>query len=200
MPRSRLRGQHHLGAEEAHQPAPLDAELLRHGHHQRIALGGAHHGEPDAGVAAGRLDDGLPGLELARLLGRLDHAQRQPILDRAQRIERLDLDEQVHARRRQPVDPHDGRVADRLQDTLEFASHARSPSATWQFRLVNPIAQRQICGALRVNSLVAAPANLELRETTLAAYRPAFADRSRRKSSQRAYAVVHDDGAGHGDD
>src|SRR5712691_532291 len=41
-------------------------KLLRHGHHQRIAFLGADHGEPDPGVAAGRLDDGLPRLELAR--------------------------------------------------------------------------------------------------------------------------------------
>jgi hypothetical protein len=65
--RARLRGQHHLGAEEAHQPAPLDAELLGHRHDQRIALLGAHHGKADAGVAAGRLDHGLAGLQLAGL-------------------------------------------------------------------------------------------------------------------------------------
>ena len=92
MPRCGWRGQHHLGAEEAHQPAPLDAELLGHRHDQRIALLRAHHGEADAGVAAGRLDHRLAGLELAGFLGRLDDAQRQPILDRAQRVERLDLD------------------------------------------------------------------------------------------------------------
>ena len=34
----RLRRQNHLGAEKAHQPATLDAELFRHRHHQRIAL------------------------------------------------------------------------------------------------------------------------------------------------------------------
>ena len=128
----RLRGEHHLGAEEAHQPAPLDAELLGHGHDQRIALGGAHHGEPDAGVAAGGLDHGLAGLQFARLLRRLDDAERQAVLHRAQRIEGLDLDVEVDARGRQPVDLHDRRVADRLQDALIFACHAllhREPPA-----------------------------------------------------------------------
>ena len=91
----RRRRQHHLGAEEAHQLAPLDAEGLRHGDDQRIALLRAHHRQPDAGIAGGRLDDGLSGLELPRLLGGLDDAEREAILDRAQRIERLDLDEQV---------------------------------------------------------------------------------------------------------
>ena len=72
---------------------------LRHGDDQRIALRGAHHRKPDAGVAAGRLDHGLAGLELARLLRRLDHAEREAILHRAERIERLDLDVEVHVRR-----------------------------------------------------------------------------------------------------
>ena len=124
----RLRGQHHLGAEEAHQPAPLDAELLRHGHHQRIALGGAYHGEADAGVAAGRLDHGLAGLQLARFLRRLDDAERQAVLDRAERVEGLDLDVEVDALGRQLVDPHDRRVADGLQDALVLACHVLPPS------------------------------------------------------------------------
>ena len=119
----RGRRQHHLGAEEAHQLAPLDAEGLGHRHDQRIALLGADHGEPDAGVAAGGLDHRLARLQLAGLLGGLDDAERQAVLDRAQRIEGLDLDEQVGARRGQPVDPHHRRVADRLQDVLILALH-----------------------------------------------------------------------------
>ena len=55
----RGRGEDDLGAEEAHQLAALDGEGLGHGDDERIALGGADHGEADAGVAAGRLDDGL---------------------------------------------------------------------------------------------------------------------------------------------
>ena len=59
---------HHLGAEEAHQLPPLDAERLGHGQDARIALRRADHGEADAGIAAGRLDDRLAGLQFARLL------------------------------------------------------------------------------------------------------------------------------------
>src|SRR4029453_498117 len=51
----RARREHDLGAQHAHQLAALDREAVGHGDHQRIALLGAHHGEPDAGVAAGRL-------------------------------------------------------------------------------------------------------------------------------------------------
>ena len=116
----RRRRQHHLGAEETHQLAPFDAEGLGHGDDQRIALLRAHHRQPDAGIAGGSLDDGLPGFQLPRLLGGLDDAEREAILDRAQRIERLDLGEQIAARRRQPVDPDHRRIADRPEDVLEF--------------------------------------------------------------------------------
>src|SRR5215467_6092063 len=73
---SRCRRQHDFRAQEAHEPAALDTKLLRHRHDQRIALLRAYHGEPDASVAARRLDDSLSGLELPRLFGRLDDAKR----------------------------------------------------------------------------------------------------------------------------
>ena len=71
------RREHDLGAEEAHQPAALDAEGLGHRDDERIALLRADHGEADAGVAAGRFDDGLAGLQLAGALGVLDDAERR---------------------------------------------------------------------------------------------------------------------------
>ena len=73
--------------------------LKRLGHRddERIALLRAHHREPDAGVAARRLDHGLAGLELAAALGVFDDAEREAVLHRAERVERLDLDVQVDA-------------------------------------------------------------------------------------------------------
>src|SRR6185312_7469534 len=103
----RRRRQDHLGAEEAHQLAPLDGKALGHGYDERVALRRADHGEADAGVAGGRLYDRLPGLERAGFLRRLDDAEREPVLDRAERIEGLDLDVEVDALRRQFVDAHD---------------------------------------------------------------------------------------------
>ena len=50
------RRQNDFRAEKAHQSPPLDAEGLGHREDERIALRGADHGEPDAGVAARRLD------------------------------------------------------------------------------------------------------------------------------------------------
>ena len=79
------RRQHHLGAQHAHQLAALDREAVGHGDDQRIALLGADHGEADAGVAAGRLDHGLAGLQRAAALGLLDDVERQPVLDRSRR-------------------------------------------------------------------------------------------------------------------
>ncbi len=79
----RCRRQHHLRAEKAHHLAPLDAEVFRHGHHQRVALLRAHHGEADTRVAAGCLDDGLAWAQRAALFGVFDNTERQAVFDRA---------------------------------------------------------------------------------------------------------------------
>ena len=121
------RGEDHLGAEEAHEPPTLHAEAVGHHRHQRIALRRANHGQADAGIAAGRLDHRLAGLQLARFLCRLDDAERQAVLDRAERIECLDLDVEVDPRRREPVDPHDRRVADRFENALISVAHLSLP-------------------------------------------------------------------------
>ena len=113
-----------LRSKEPHQLAPLDAEWLRHGDHKRIALGCANHGKANSRISACRLDDGLARLELSRLFGRLDHPESQSVLDRTKRIEGFNLHEKVHALRRQTVDPHHRRIANRLEDILVFPSHA----------------------------------------------------------------------------
>ena len=73
-------------------PFALHGGGLGHGQEQPVALDGAHHGQADAGVAAGGLDDGLLRGQLARGLGRLDHGQGRPVLDRASRVEILQFD------------------------------------------------------------------------------------------------------------
>jgi hypothetical protein len=72
------------------------------------ALGGTDHSETDTGIAARRLDD----------------AECEPILDRSKRIEGLDLDEEIDARRAETIDPDDRRVADGFQDVVEPASYS----------------------------------------------------------------------------
>ncbi len=116
--------QHHLGAEEPHQPPPLDRKALGHGHDQRIALGRADHGEADAGVARGRLDHRLAGLQPALALGRLDDAERQPVLDRSGRVEGLEFDVGRDMGQRDPVDADHRRVAHRLEDAVIAAAAA----------------------------------------------------------------------------
>ena len=86
------RRQDHLGAQHAHQLAAFDRKTVGHGHDKRIALLRADHGKTDAGIAAGRLDDGLPRLQGAIALAFLDDVERQPVLHRGCRIEELSLD------------------------------------------------------------------------------------------------------------
>src|SRR5205814_9766933 len=95
-----------------------------HRHDQRIAFLGADHREADPGIAARRLDDGLAGLQVAALLGRLDDTERQPVLDRAERVERLDLDVKIDPRWREVVDANDRRVADGFENALIAVSHS----------------------------------------------------------------------------
>ena len=93
------RREHHPGAEKAQQPAPLHAEVLGHRQHQRIALVRAHHRQADAGIAAGRLDHGLAGGSAPRAFGMFDDGAGHAVLDRTQRVERLELDVDVDTRR-----------------------------------------------------------------------------------------------------
>ena len=122
----RRRGEHDLGAEEAHQLPALHAEGFRHGDDQRVPLLRAHHRQADAGVAAGGFHHGLAGLEGTATLGILDHAERQAILDRAERIEGFDLDVEVDALGRELGDLDHRRVADGLEDVGEFC-HVVTP-------------------------------------------------------------------------
>lgn len=114
-------------AEESHQATPLDTEVLRHRHHERVALRRADHREADARVATGRLDDRLPRLQQSLALGVFDHTERESILDRAHRVEGFELHVQIHVRGRQPVQPRDGRVPDRLEDSL--VTHRALPAS-----------------------------------------------------------------------
>ena len=149
VPFSDGRRQHHPRAEEAHQPPALDGEAFGHHDDQGIALAGADHRKADAGVAAGRLDDCLAGLQQPVALGGLDHAQRQSVLDRAERIERLELGVDFDAFRREALEPHDRRVADGVEVyELTNSGHHRilsrgtfSKSAFGQSRFVEMIVE-----------------------------------------------------------
>jgi hypothetical protein len=114
----RGRRQDHLRAEESQQLTALEAEALGHDDHKRIAFLRADHCEADAGIAARRLDDRLPRPQFAALLRALDDGACHAVLDRSQRVERLDLGVDVNSGRRQPVQPDQWCVANRLQNIL----------------------------------------------------------------------------------
>ena len=114
-----------LRAEHPHQLAPLDGEAVGHGDDERIALLGADHGEADAGVAAGRFDDGLARLEGAAALALFDDVERQAVLHRGGRIEELRLRIDGRVAHAEIVDPDRGRVADRVEDAVEKATATR---------------------------------------------------------------------------
>ena len=94
-------------------------DLVRADEDALVALGLGHDRQPDAGVARGRLHDRSARLELAGLLCRLDHAQRDPVLHGPAGVEVLDLgkhrgpDLAGH-----PAQPQEGRVADEIDEVV----------------------------------------------------------------------------------
>ena len=112
-----------LGAEHAQQLGALLGDVVGHHDLQRVALAAADHRQRDAGVAGGRLEDRLAGLDRALGLGGLDHRLRDPVLDRAGRVAALELGEDPHAGlRRQPRQLDQRRVADRLDHVAVAAA------------------------------------------------------------------------------
>ena len=115
--------QYYLGAKEAHQPSSFNGKAVRHGDDQRVAPGCTHHGQADAGIARCGFDDGLPRLQFTAALRRLYDVQRQAILDRAEGVEGLDLNVNVHVVRGDTVQPDTGRIPHGPGDiTVQLAS------------------------------------------------------------------------------
>src|SRR5216117_2372797 len=105
-----------LGAEPRQEPLALHAHVIGHRENEPIALHRGGHGEPDARVAAGRLDDRRARFETALLLRGLEHRHGDPVLDAPAWIHRLELGEDARAARlREPVQADNRRVPDQLQ-------------------------------------------------------------------------------------
>jgi hypothetical protein len=85
--------EHQLCAEGLHGLGAFHREVLRHDQHHAVALDGRGHGQGDAGVAGGGFDQGVAGLDLAALLGALDHREGRPVLDRTGRVVAFQLAE-----------------------------------------------------------------------------------------------------------
>ena len=123
----RCRRQHDFGAQETHHLAAFDTEVLGHGYDERVAFLRTHHGETDAGIAAGGFDNGLARLQCTGLFRVFDDAEREAILDRTHRVEGLDFDVQVDAFRCELVEADDWRPTDGLQDIVEALGHGDLP-------------------------------------------------------------------------
>jgi len=112
-------GQHHLGTVRLQQVTASRAHVLGHHDDTPISANGTDHRETDAGVAAGRLDDGRPRNELAGLFCREDHRKRRAVLHRTRHVVRFELPADLGA----PVtgnscEPYQRRVADQVQSAV----------------------------------------------------------------------------------
>ncbi len=111
-----------LRAVHLQQLRPLRRHVVGHDDLELVALVRADHRQRDAGVARGRLEDRLAGADRALLLGVLDQRARDAVLDRTGRVLGLELRPQAHAGlRRQALELHQRRVADRLDDVAVAA-------------------------------------------------------------------------------
>src|SRR5712692_1867250 len=105
-----------LRAEAREEALALDAHVVGHRQDEPVALHRGRHREPDAGVAARRLDDRRAGLEQAARLRVLEHRQRDPVLHAAARVDRLELGDDARAAGPgQPVEPDHRGPADQLE-------------------------------------------------------------------------------------
>ena len=109
---------------------------------QLVALGRGHQRQPDAGVAAGRLQDHGVLVDQAGRLGGLDHVQADAVLDAAAGVEELQLGNHVGvAAFGQAVDAHQRRVADELYDVVcdSCLSMTRSYLVSFVCPLLKPV-------------------------------------------------------------
>ncbi len=83
---ARLGRQDDLGAVGGHALAPLDRQVFRHQQHHLVAADRRCHRQCNAGVAAGRFNQGVARLDVAALFGPLEHRHGGPVLDGSGRI------------------------------------------------------------------------------------------------------------------
>jgi len=98
----------------------LLAHLVRHDEDAPVALDRRGDRQAVAGVARGGLDDRAAGTQQAGPLGGLDHPQADPILDRAPRVQQLELgDDPGTEAAGHPPQPDEGRPPHGVEDRVE---------------------------------------------------------------------------------
>ena len=81
----------HVRSEPLQDEPPLGAHALGHAELHLVPFGGADHGDGDAGVARGGLQDDLVPGQLSALLGLGDHVEGGAVLDRTPGVAALEL-------------------------------------------------------------------------------------------------------------
>jgi hypothetical protein len=108
---------HDLGPVQAQEPAAFLRHVVRHDAGQRIAAKLRQERERDPGVAARRLEQAPPPLELAGRLGGVEHRLRDAVLDRAGGVLALQLREELDGRSRGEAGERDeGSRADQVEE------------------------------------------------------------------------------------
>ena len=131
----RRRRQDEFGAEQRQHLAPFDRHRFRHHQNQFVAARRGDESQRNAGIAGGRLDKhAASGRDLSLRLQSVDHRHADTILDAGDRIEELELGQEMRADALflgDSIEPDDRRVADRLGDRIIDAPSAGNarPSA-----------------------------------------------------------------------
>ena len=117
---ARRRAVVHLRAPHAQQLRALRRGVLRHDAHEPVTALLGDHGQGDAGVPRGRLEEGVAGCDQTVAFGSGDHRQRGAILHRSRGIAVLELGPQSNlGRRRESRQADERRVPDGVEEGVE---------------------------------------------------------------------------------
>ena len=108
--------EHDLDTVGGCQTAAFDAHGVGHGQDELVPEHGGRNGQPDAGVAAGGLDDRRAAFEHAATFGVQDHGHADAVLHAGSGVERFDFREDFGLALVHLVDSHERGVADGLED------------------------------------------------------------------------------------
>ena len=118
--------QNQLGAVGGHRRLAFGGGVVRHDQHHLVTLDRRRHGQGDAGVAAGGLDQHVAGLDVTAQLGATDHRQRRAILHRARRVIAFQLNQQgIGSVAGQALQANQRGVADAIGDGGELQGHGK---------------------------------------------------------------------------
>jgi len=85
----------HLGPQRRHEPDALGAHRVRHDQDEVPVARGTGEGQTDAGVAAGRFDDGRVRVQASRQRRPVEHGRADAVLDGVGGVERHQFREEV---------------------------------------------------------------------------------------------------------